>query len=261
MPRLALNRIAQHLPGPLRDGARRLYRRVVPGPPEPLMYRRALFAELEAQVGRDGLRGKRILEIGPRDGLDSLRLAGLAPAELVMIELPEKDAVTAAWRDAIACPHRYIEANLMYLTAEETAGLGRFALIWCTGVLYHNAEQLRMLRKLYKLLEPGGRLVLESATLRGPKALREGSYVAIHYPETYRDTGTITHLPTAKAIHAWLAMVGFTEVAPSDCFAATNPDLVDERMACIARKSGEDDAGIYYGKSGLNPDYAFGDST
>ena len=31
-------------------------------------------------------------------------------------------------------------------------------------------------------------------------------------------------------------------------------------MACIATKTGDDDAAVYYGKSGLNPDYHLGDS-
>jgi len=27
--------------------------------------------------------------------------------------------------------------------------------------------------------------------------LQQGAFVEIHYPQTYRDTGTITHLPSA----------------------------------------------------------------
>ena len=66
--------------------------------------------------------------------------------------------------------------------------LGKFRLIWCTGVLYHNAEQLRFLRKLFNLLEDDGYLVLESATLRLSAKLRQGNYVEIFYPQTYRNT-------------------------------------------------------------------------
>ena len=54
------------------------------------------------------------------------------------------------------------------------------------------------------MLDVGGWLVLESATLRGPRRIRDGAYVQIHYPRTFRDTGTVTHLPTAGAIAAWL---------------------------------------------------------
>ncbi len=253
--------LAAYLPGFLSAPARRLYRSVRQPAAEPMMYRVHLFEELLAAAGRDTFRDRRILEIGPRDGLDSKRLAALGPAELTMIDLPEKRELVDAWLAEVACPKRYLEANIMYLDAAETEALGRFALIWCTGVLYHNAEQLRFLRRLHTLLEPGGWLVLESATLRGPRHLRDGNYVQVHWPDTYRDTGTATHLPTAGAIRAWLDMVGFGAVTESRCFAAENRNLTAVRMACLARRGDDDSAAAYYAKSGLNPAYRFGDAT
>lgn len=252
--------IADMLPAALRVPLRNFYRRFAPVPAEPMMYRVHLFDELLAMTGGEAIRGTRILEIGPRDGLDSRRLASLDPAELVMIDLPEKREIVAPWIGEIACPHRYIEANFMYMPEADLADLGRFSVIWCTGVLYHNAEQLRFLRKLFKLLNPGGRLVLESSTFRGPKRFRDGCYIEIHFPRTFRDTGTVTHLPTAGTIKAWLEMVGFGEIRESGCFEQENRNLIGRRMACIARKDREDGPRVYYGKSGLNPDYRFGDA-
>jgi SAM-dependent methyltransferase len=228
---------------------------------EPLMYRVHLFNELLARAGRDFFASKRILEIGPKDGLDSKRLASLQPEELIMIDLPEKNNMVHIWLDTIPSKKRYIERNFLYMPHDEILALGRFDLIWCTGVLYHNAEQLRFLRKLYKLLRQDGYLVLESATLRQSKELAGKPYVEIHYPETYRNTGTVTHLPSASAIRAWLQMVGFQEIIDSTCYEKENKDLAGQRYACIARKSNEDDADIYYGKSGFNPLYKFGEST
>ena len=231
-------------------------------PPEPLMYRVYLFEELLALSKENFFEGKRVLEIGPKDGLDTKRLATLQPKEVVTIDLPEKQVANQEWMGAIACPHRHIEANLMYMSQQEYSDLGLFDLIWCTGVLYHNAEQLRFLRRLFQLMNPNGYLVLESATARNlSKKLREGCYVEIYYPQTYRDTGTVTHLPTANAIKAWLKMVGFEDVYDSDCHARQDKRLVAYRMACISQKCGEQSADIYYGKSGLNPAYRFGDST
>jgi SAM-dependent methyltransferase len=256
-----VRRLAGLLPPMLQAPLRRAYRAFVPAPAEPMMYRVHLFEELIGAAGRDAFRAKRILEIGPRDGLDSRRLAGLDPALLVLVDLPEKRKVTEAWVANLPCPHRYIEANLMYMPAAEIDALGAFDLVWCTGVLYHNAEQLRFLRRLYKLLDVGGWLVLESSTLRGPRRLREGAYVQIHYPKTYRDTGTVTHLPTASAVRAWLGMAGFTDVRDSRCFEIDNRDLIGLRAAWLARKTGEEGGGLYYAKSGLNPAYRLGDST
>ena len=225
------------------------------------MYRVHLFDELMALAGPDRFAGKRLLEIGPKDGLDSKRLMALNPAELVLLDLPEKDSLVHRWLPQLPGPHSYIVGNFMYLPPQEYDALGRFDLIWCTGVLYHNAEQLRMLRRLYKMLEPGGYLVLESATLRLAKKLRQGAFVEIHYPRTYRDTGTITHLPSAGAIKAWLAMVGFTQIHDSRCYEPQDQSLIGHRYACICQKTAADDGYIYYGRSGLNPAYRLGDAT
>lgn len=242
----------------------RVLRKLFPCPPssEQLMYRVHLFDELLLlMANKDRFRGKRILEIGPKDGLDSIRLASLNPSELVMIDLPEKHKGNIKWLSKIRCPHKYIEQNFMYMSKQEYHALDSFDLIWCTGILYHNPEQMRFLRKLYKMLNVGGHLVLESATLRSAGSLKNGCYVEIHYPETYRNTGTITHLPTANAIKAWLKMVGFQEIHDSLCYDEENKDLRDVRYACICIKNDDDEAGVYYAKSGLNPQYRFGDST
>ena len=228
--------------------------------PESLMYRIHLFEELVALGSKEFFSSKRILEIGPKDGLDSKRLASLQPSELIMIDLPEKRESVDKWIGTIPCKYRYIEDNFMYMPNSDYLSLGKFGLIWCTGVLYHNAEQLRLLRKLHKLLNIDGYLVLESATLRLSKELANKPYVEIHYPQTYRNTGTVTHLPSASAIKAWLQMVGFQEIFDSACFERENKDLIGQRYACICRKTNEDGADVYYGKSGLNPAYKFGDS-
>lgn len=231
---------------------------------EPLMYRIELFNELLRISGREMSKvffGERILEIGPKDGLDSKRLQSLSPSELVMIDLPEKREGNKKWLSQIKCTSRYIEANLMYMSKKDIESLGAFQLIWCTGVLYHNAEQLRMIRKLYNLLNVGGYLVLESATLRDNKLLHGGCFVQIYYPETYRNTGTVTHLPTANAIKAWLHMAGFNEIFDSTCYNKYNKNLIGERYACICKKNKNDESGLYYNKSGLNEKYIFGESS
>ena len=107
--------IAAMLPMALRAPLRKLYRRFVPTPAEPMMHRAHLFDEPLEMTGGDVLRDARILEIGPRNRFDSKRLPSLDPAELIMIDLPEKRETTASWIGEITCPHRYIEANLMYM--------------------------------------------------------------------------------------------------------------------------------------------------
>ena len=223
-------------------------------------YRAELFARLLWIAGAGHFEGTRILEVGPKDFHDSARLATLNPRWLVLLDLPEKAGNYEAWRDALG-PHTvFVEGNLLYLAPDDLAALD-VDLIWCTGVLYHNAEQLRLLCRLHQLLVPGGYLVLESATARGPRWRRRGCYVEVHYPKTYRDVETITHLPSAGAVRAWLAMAGFAEIHDVDCYRAHNRDLIGQRAAWICRKGEADQPYAYYTRPGLNPRYVVGESS
>lgn len=155
-------------------------------------------------------RGGRILEIGPKHGLDTRLLATLEPRELVTVDLREKADEIASWLPEVPVA-RHVEANVLYMGERERAELGRFDLVWCLGVLYHNVEQLRLLRRLYELTAENGLVVVESATTRN-RVLAGRNVVELHWPETYRSVPTITHLPTRRAIASWLEMVGFADV-------------------------------------------------
>ena len=76
-----------------------------------------------------------------------------------------------------------------------------FDLIWCTGVLYHNAEQLRFIRQLFDATAPGGHLVLESAIAR-PPGTRNANCVEIWYPQTRRRGASITSQTTSLTFQA-----------------------------------------------------------
>ena len=153
-----MKKVYRNLPNTIQTPLKNLYRRYVPSPPERLMYRVKLFEELLNLSGKEYFQNKRILEIGPKDGLDSKRLSSLQPKKLVMIDLPEKREGNKQWLNQITCPNKYIEANFMYISLKDYKDIGRFHLIWFTGILYHNAEQMRLLRKLYRLLNVGGYL-------------------------------------------------------------------------------------------------------
>lgn len=204
--------------------------------------------------------GGRILEIGPKDGLDTKRLASLRPSYLCSIDLPEKTERNKPWIKDTPQPYEYIEANILYMPADSVTALGQFNLVWCTGVLYHNAEQLRLLKRLYKLLLPGGILVLESGTTRNPRC-KDLNCVEVMWPETYRGTGTITHLPSKMAIKSWLEMSGFEQIRECDCYRTFNKELRGQRAAFLAYRLSEENRGFsYYAKSNKNPSYLVGDS-
>ena len=174
-------------------------------------YRKYLFQQLKSEFGEDFFRNKRILEIGPKDGEDTFRLETLNPSEIVMFDLPDKQDVNEKWLAKISVPNSYYVENFLYADKELIEKIGKFDLIYFTGVLYHNPEQLKFIKKLYDLLNIEGVMVLESSVSRNIFT-RNKNIVEIWYPDTYRNTTTITHLPSKKAIISWLKMVGFRKI-------------------------------------------------
>src|SRR4051812_25111401 len=185
-------------------------------------------------------RGGRILEIGPKHGLDTRLLATLEPRELVTIDLPEKVETVSSWLPEVPAA-RHIEANVLHLGERERAELGRFDIVWCLGVVYHNVEQLRLLRRLYEMTADNGIVVVESATTRS-RIIAGRNAVELHWPARYRDVPTITHLPTRRAIASWLEMVGFGDVRIRDVYSR---GLSRQRAVVTGRR--EDDGAAYAG--------------
>jgi 2-polyprenyl-3-methyl-5-hydroxy-6-metoxy-1,4-benzoquinol methylase len=199
---------------------------------------RVVFEYLRPELPRGG----RILEIGPKHGLDTRLLATLEPRELVTVDLPEKADTIASWLPEVPLA-RHVEANVLQMSERERAELGRFDLVWCLGVLYHNVEQLRLLRRLYELTAESGLVVVESATTRS-RILAGRNVVELHWPKTYRDVPTITHLPARRAIATWLEMVGFADVRIRDVYSRS---LRWQRAVLTGRRISGDSAYAGYG--------------
>jgi SAM-dependent methyltransferase len=180
---------------------------------------RVVFQALRERGLFDSLSAPRILEVGPKHGQDSQLLASLRPRELALVERPVKHDLTAGWLPAVGrlCPTRLVEADLLDLDEESLDDLGRFDLVWCLGVLYHNDEPVGLLRRLHDLCEPGGLLVLETSLTRNLRLYRK-NVVEVHWPETFRG-GRVTHLPSRRAAASWLEIAGFTGVEPVDVYS------------------------------------------
>ncbi len=221
-----------------------------------LPYRKYLFDELINLYTKEKFFDKSILEIGPRDGDDTKRLVDLKPKKLTLIDLPQ-DNRDGAWLKEIDYDYEFIEENFLYMNKKEIETLGKFDLIYFTGIIYHNAEQLRFVQKIYDLLNQNGVLVLESSTIRNV-ILRKLNIVQIWYPNSFRDTSTITHLPSKKAIKSWLKMVGFNKIHDSNCFKFENFNIKDTRYACIAEKNVDGLPGKYYTKQSSKSNYLLG---
>lgn len=178
---------------------------------------------------------------------------------MVLIDLPSKTPRIKDWLPDVSqlCNTTHIEANILYMVKDQFKQMGKFDLIFCCGVLYHNAEQLRLLKKLYDLSNINGRVVIESATTRNNK-LYNLNIVEIHWPKTYRNLDTITHLPSRFAIKSWLEMVGFFNVIIWNIY----PKKISRNRAVLTGvKTNDSKQYIYYKNPGANPDYFVGDAT
>lgn len=224
-------------------------------------YRQLLFDEL--QVCIEGRSVKRVLEIGPRDCEDTQRLLNLSPSQLVLVDLPDKQERVSQLVSDLKAPNvTLMIGNIMYDSTFES--IEPFDLVWCTGVLYHNPEQLRMVRRLFDLTKPGGLLVLESATARR-RQTRDQSCVEIWHRldkvehRRHHVSQNVTHLPSRLAIQAWLEMVGYVDVQASSCHRRVLRALQRTRAAFIARRPIDDpEKSTYYSIVGL--DYQIGKS-
>src|SRR3989304_3461338 len=87
---------------------------------EELRGERVVFKYLFADGFLNTVKGKRILEVGPKHGKDSQLLARLEPSEIVFLDLPEKNSLVMKWLPEIKCKNQYIQGNLLYLTHEQT---------------------------------------------------------------------------------------------------------------------------------------------
>ena len=200
-------------------------------------YRYVLFDELNKLKNK---RNLKILEIGPKDGEDTKRLLKLNPKKLILVELPDKKKQVDQWiKQLDNSLIEIIYENIMY----ENTILDKapFDIIWCTGVLYHNPEQLRFLKKLFNIIKPGGHLVLETATARKIGIDNKIGIVEIwdeispHIKKKYHLSKNISHLPNKAAVKIWLGIVGFEKIRTSKCYR-NDPLLGTNRAAFIATK-------------------------
>tara|TARA_Y100000589_G_C27189069_1_gene643943 strand:+ start:1194 stop:1961 length:768 start_codon:yes stop_codon:yes gene_type:complete len=225
-------------------------------------YRELLFEELKVIKNKTNLN---ILEIGPKDGFDTMQLLKLNPKKLTLIDLPNKKEEINNWIKKIDSSNINIYyENIMY--EDSIIKDSPYDIIWCTGVLYHNPEQLRFLKRLYKVLKPGGLLIIETATSRKIGFKNDIGVVEIwddidnKTKRKYHLSQNISHLPNKVAIKIWLKQVGFNDIKSSECFK-NSPLLKYKRAAFLAIKpldEKENKNKTYYNLDNLN--YEIGES-
>ena len=81
----------------------------------------------------------------------------------------------------------------------------QFDVLFCLGVLYHRADPIGMLKSLYKGLNEGGELILDTFMIDGEDE------VSLTPRNRYSKMGNIYFIPTINALKNWCLRAGFQE--------------------------------------------------
>lgn len=105
--------------------------------------------------------GRRVLDIGCRDGAIAFEAEKLGAAEVIAVDYDLPVETTGFLKRALGSRVRFEQCNLFDLTP---ARHGIFDIIVMPGVLYHLRYPFQALRLLRDLLPEGGTLIVETAT-------------------------------------------------------------------------------------------------
>lgn len=124
------------------------------------------FAEQQRLVDRAlgglDLRGKRVLDIGCRDGLFSFQAEKQGAAEVVAVDHNLSRGAAEFLVPYFESRVQFEQLNLLDLTPEK---FGRFDVIIFVGVLYHLRYPMWSLQVVHDLLEDHGQVLIETALL------------------------------------------------------------------------------------------------
>jgi len=133
-----------------------------PGNPKYLSTQNLVLEEIR----KIDLRGKRVLDLGCRDGLFAFEAEKLGSAEVFGIDndisKPAVEFLIPFFKSAV----KMFELNLFDLRPER---FGRFDVVIFAGVLYHLRYPFWALKIIRDLLNDNGKLIIETAVWRGDR--------------------------------------------------------------------------------------------
>jgi SAM-dependent methyltransferase len=189
-----------------------------------------VHAFMQEVLSESDITGKKVLEVGPKHGLHTSLIDIHKPKSITLVELLSKKIMLDKWVDNIKSHVNVHYCDLLRFQTDE-----KFDLIIFSGILYHNTEQLRLLKKLRSLASPNAKLVCESATTRNPTFEAQNA-IEVLYPAGYRNGPSIMFLPSKKALISLVSMACWDVDMTSD--ESSIPDVKhDQRLALVASAS------------------------
>lgn len=149
------------------------------------------------------LKGKVVGDIGCNNGYYLFRMLSQNPKKLIGFD------PSAIYYSQFLFIDRFIKSDIVYelLGVEHVEFYEhKFDVLFCLGVLYHRPDPVGMLKSLYKGLEKGGELILDTFMIDGEEE------VALTPAGKYSKIPNIYFVPTIPALKNWCHRAGFESV-------------------------------------------------
>jgi tRNA (mo5U34)-methyltransferase len=122
----------------------------------------------------EDLSGKRVLDIGARDGFFSFEAERRGASEVVALDNvpPHLTGFNVA--------HKILDSNVKWITGNvydvNPSDLGHFDLVLFLGVIYHLRHPLLALDRIYEIVSESGELIIESHVIDGGLVDKSGNW-------------------------------------------------------------------------------------
>ena len=163
------------------------------------------------------LKDKVVGDIGCNNGYYLFRMLREEPKKLVGFD---PSAISCSQFQFI---NHFVKSDIVYelLGVEHVAYYEhRFDLLFCLGVLYHRSDPVTTLKSLYKGLNGGGELILDTFMIVGEDE------ICLTPADRYSKIPNIYFIPTVNALKNWCYRAGFESV---EVLAIKKTDLEEQR--------------------------------
>ena len=175
------------------------------------------------------LEDKVVGDIGCNNGYYLFRMKTHNPKKLVGFD------PSAIYYSQFQFIDRFVNSDIVYemLGVEHVEFYEhKFDVLFCLGVLYHRSDPVAMLKSLFKGLNKGGELILDTFMIDGEEE------VCLTPKERYSKIPNIYFIPTVNALKNWCHRAGFDDV---EVLEIKKTDLNEQRKTeWIATQSLED---------------------
>ena len=163
------------------------------------------------------LRNKIVGDIGCNNGYYLFRMQAQNPKKLVGFD---PSAITYSQFQFV---NHFLKSEIVYelLGVEHVEYYEhKFDILFCLGVLYHRSDPVVMLKSLYKGLNKGGELILDTFMIDGEEE------ISLTPRERYSKIPNIYFIPTVNALKNWCYRAGFESV---EVLAIKKTELDEQR--------------------------------